>query len=145
MKKLTLKSFLNHTHINKKLVRSTIKQFGGLEYFKESASDICNYGASGGFSGFIYYSDTVKFTKRNKKAIFELCREYSLELGESGSVAGFLKGFNCLKSEPIAEIEDGLYNPKSDNQTTIFNVLAWFVLEEIAQSFEDFKESLKDN
>jgi len=145
MKKLTLKSFLNHTHINKKLVRSTIKQFGNWEYFKESASDICNYGASGGFAGFTYYSDTVAFTKRNKKAIFEFCREYSLELGESGSVSAFLKGFNCLKSETMAEIEDGLYNPKSDNQTTIFNALAWFALEEIARSFEDFKESLKDN
>ena len=145
MKKLTLKSFLNHTHINQKLVRSTIKQFGGLEYFKLSVSDICNYGASGGFLGFTYYSDTVKFTKRNKKAIFDFCREYSLELGQSGSVAGFLKGFNCLKDETMAEIEDGLYNPKSDNQTTIFNALAWFTLEEIARSFEDFKGSLKDN
>jgi len=37
------------------------------ESFKNSAPDISDHGISGGFRGFIYYADTVKFAQENKK------------------------------------------------------------------------------
>ena len=35
----------------------------------QTAQDICNHGISGGFSGFIYYSETVDFFNRNEMRI----------------------------------------------------------------------------
>lgn len=42
----------------------------------QTAQDICNHGISGGFSGFIYYFETVDFFNRNEMRItdyFEDC------------------------------------------------------------------------
>jgi len=29
---------------------------------------------------------------------------------------------------------DGLYNPKSDDKTTVYNALAWYALEDVAHT-----------
>ena len=41
--------------MNKKLINAVAKQIGGLKELKNHASDICNYGAAGGFNGFISF------------------------------------------------------------------------------------------
>ena len=67
MKKITIKNMIENSEIPASLIRSTIKQFGGFESFRESAPDVSNHGIAGGFNGFIYYSDTCDFFKRNKE------------------------------------------------------------------------------
>lgn len=42
-----------------KMVRKIVRTVG-----KESLADVARYGASGGVSGFTYYSDTVAFFKK---------------------------------------------------------------------------------
>ena len=112
------------------LKRAVMRQFGDSESFYESVSDIANYGASGGVSGFIYYSDTVAFTKRNKSKIMGCLSELSCDIGES--IVSMLSHWRCFKGLSEGEIMEGLYNPKSDNKTCVYNALAWYALEEVA-------------
>lgn len=132
----TLKEFCAASNISEALIRATVRQFGGWESFKECASNVANHGISGGFHGFIYYADTVKFAKRNKSDILELCRGMASEIGCSGAVS-LIASFNGMKGETEEDIAEGLYNPRSDNQQTVFNALAWFAGEEVCQSYCD--------
>lgn len=136
MKNLTLKSFCEKSHIAESLIRSTVRQIGDWSAFKNYAQDVTNHGAQGGFCGFTYYNDTVKFTKRNKAEILDFCKQLASDIGESGTIE-FISNFNCMKNYSQEEIADGLYNPRSDNQTTVYNVLAWFTLEEVCRSYCD--------
>jgi len=120
--------------MNKKLINAVARQIGGIKELKNHASDICNYGAAGGFNGFIYYTDTVAFTKKNHALIMELLNNYADDMGVN--VLELLSGFNCFKGMNEHEIFDGLMNPRSDDRTTIYNGLAWFALEEVS-SFID--------
>ena len=121
--------------MNKKLVTAVAKQMGGIAALKESASDICNHGAAGGFIGFIYYTEPEAFTKKHHALIMQLLSEYADDIG--CNVLELLSGFNCFKNMTDAEIFEGLMKPKSDDRTTIYNGLAWFALEEAAKSFEN--------
>ena len=112
------------------LKRAVMLQFGDSESFYESVPDIANYGASGGVSGFIYYDDTVAFAKRNKTKIMQCLEELSSDCGES--IISMLSQWKCLKGLTQREIMEGLYNPKSDDKTTVYNALAWYALEEVA-------------
>lgn len=114
------------------LKRAVMRQSGDSESFYELVPDIANYGASGGVSGFIYYCDTVNFTKRNKGKIMLCLSELSDSIGEP--IVSMLSGWQCLKGLSECEIMDGLYNPKSDNKTCVYNALAWYALEEVANA-----------
>jgi hypothetical protein len=121
--------------MNKKLINAVAKQIGGMTYLKEHASDICNYGASGGVSGFIYYTDTIAFTTRNHALIMELLNNYADDMGVNA--LELLNSFNCFNDMKEHEIFDGLMNKNSEDRTTIYNGLAWFALEEVARYIEN--------
>lgn len=139
MKKITLSAFCKASHIESKLIRSTIRQIGGWTEFQERASDVASHGATGGFSGFTYYSDTVSFTRRNKKAIVTFCENFASELGEGGIIE-FIMGFQCMKNYNQSEVASGLYDPKSEYKATVYNALAWLMLEEVSRSYCDMLE-----
>ena len=82
----------SNTNINSSLIDAVINQFGGKESFKESASDVSNNGINGGFGGFIYYNETVKFAQDNKALIMEMAEEQAQEFGSDGAFA-MIKGF----------------------------------------------------
>ena len=121
--------------MNKKLIHAVARQIGGLKELKNYASNICNYGADGGFNGFIYYTDTVAFTKKNHALIIELLNSVSDDMGVNS--LELLNGFNCFKGMNEHEIFDGLMNPRSDDRTTIYNGLAWFALEEVSRFIDN--------
>jgi len=107
----------------------------------QTLSDVANYGASGGFSGFTYYEDTIQFVKDNRRQIKELVTQMSEDFGVTP--LDFIMSFNCLKDS----ITDGsvinavgafVYGAQCrDDQehdgTTVYNALAWFALEEVAR------------
>lgn len=130
----TIKQFTEQSNIPDKLIRATIRQFGGWEAFKEQAQDVYSHGIAGGFGGFIYYTDTVAFTKQNKSEILLLATDMAEQLDEGGIIS-FLSGFNCLKGYTQEEIANGLFNPRSDEQMIIYNALAWFAAEEVARAY----------
>jgi len=135
--------FVKNSHIPAKLIRATVRQLGGWEYFQETANDITNHGANSGFSGFTYYRDTLAFFRRNRASIMEMTEQMADDLGE-----GMLKmvaGFNCHRGYDFTEdgIARALYTGKCDDATNIQNAMAWFALEEVSRSYVDCLESVQ--
>lgn len=110
------------------LTRAVIRHIGE----RETLEDVARHSADAGWAGFTYYNDTVEFARKHKAEILERASEDAKEYGMEG-VISFLAGFGCLKGYTQEQIADGLYNPKSEDRTTIYNALAWYALEEIAR------------
>lgn len=138
----TLSKFVAESHLPESLVRAVVKQFGGWDSFKESAQDVCNGGINGGFHGFIYYTDTVKFAKAHKAAILDYARDMARDLGEPGAYS-MIAGFNCFKGEGMTgdDVADAVNNARNENHTNVMNALAWFAGEEVCRSFCDLVEA----
>lgn len=130
----TLSRFLVHSHINPSLVRAVVRQAGGWKAFKEMARDVTEYGADAGFSGFIYYTETVRFTNLNKKTIISFARNVSGDLGVS--LYKMVSDVGCLKIT-VAEADSAIHEPGHELHDQVFNALAWFALEEVARSYDD--------
>ena len=102
---------------------------------KGNLSDIASYGVDGGFSGFIYYSDTVKFFDDNRNLIISELTELANELGESS--IDMVKGFNCLNGDYDTEVEQVLMCMPCNDDTTVKNALAWFAAEQVAHQLSN--------
>jgi hypothetical protein len=129
----SLVSLIDSTNIPESLVRAVVRQMGGWKSFKESAPDITRHGISGGFHGFIYYSDTIAFAKRNRKEILEMASAQAKEFGQG--LVEMIKGFRCLDGATEAEIVEGLAG--NTDQTQVPNGLAWYAGEEVARAYCD--------
>ena len=134
--KTTLTDLIKSTNIPLTLVRAVVRQMGGWESFKENAPDITRHGIAGGFGGFIYYSDTVAFTKRNRRAIMQMASEQANEFGVG--LVEMIKGFNCLKGVSEMEVVQGLSG--STDETNVPNALAWYAGEEVSRAYCDLIE-----
>ena len=132
----TLKQFCEHSNIDAALIRAVVRQFGGWDSFCESAQDVANHGIDGGFHGFIYYADTLKFARTNKAIIMAMAKQQADEFGQS--VMEMIAGFNCLKMAPD-ELAEALYNTHSENRTQVLNALAWYAGEEVCRSYVDWQ------
>ena len=119
--------------ISDKLRKAVVKQFGGARAFKAAAPDVCQHGIGGGFAGFIYYADTVRFYQKNKADILSLAKEQAEDIGQS--VLEMIKGFRCLEGMTIDEIAEGIYTTGGDVQ--VANALAWFAAEEVCREYCD--------
>lgn len=147
MKNPTLKSFIENSNINARLIRAVVNQLGGWEAFQEKAPDICNHGAAGGFGGIIYYSETVAFTKKHKKLILDYAEQLAADIGDSDAFQ-LIAGFNCLRGLDLTpgQIAALVYGkePRDDDKaadyTQLFNALCWFAAEEVSRSYVDFLE-----
>lgn len=133
---MTLSEFIKKSNIDSKLIRSVVRSMYGWESFKESAIDIVNNGANCGFGKFIYYYDTVKFTKRNKVSIIGLCKEMDQQIENVGLI-NFICSFNCMKDSNYDEVAKAIYSGKGEEVTKVYNALAWFALEEVCRSYSD--------
>ena len=133
MKNIRIKDIIENSNVPAKLIRSTIKQFGGYEDFKEIASDIYNHGIDGGFRGFIYHKDTVAFYRRNKKEIIELLTSQAQEFGED--ILTMISNFNCIKDQyTVNEIFTAL-SRYDEEYIQLYNCLAWFAGEEVVRAY----------
>ncbi|NCB78513.1 MAG: hypothetical protein EOM41_00675 [Bacilli bacterium] len=141
-KTVTLKTLIANSSIPATLIRAVVKNMGGWKSFKESAQDVVDHGASCGFGNFIYYTDTVAFTAKNRKAIAAYAAEQSKEIGYKDEIEMILS-FKCLQgfNDPItsSEIAKALYGrlADTDTKTIVYNALAWYALEEVALAYCD--------
>lgn len=132
----------SHYGPSQKLIKAVIKQIGystkakDKEELEGTLRDAMNHGASGGFSGFTYYTDTCKFYQRNKKDIIALLKNQASDLGV-GSLTEMVKGFNCAKDEDEESIAKTLYGTSKQAEQGVENCLAWFALEEVARAMCD--------
>ena len=145
LKTVTMKTLIANSSINATLIRAVVKNMGGWESFKESAQDVVDHGAACGFGNFIYFTDTVAFTSKNRKAIAELAAQQAADFGDSSEIEMIL-GFNVIKKDnddlTSSDIARALYGclTDDDKKTTIYNVLAWYALEEVARAYCDLLE-----
>ena len=141
MKNITLKTFIENSNIPARVVRAVVRQIGGWESFKQSATDITRHGIDGGFNGFIYNSDTESFAKRNRKDIAAMASAQADDMGTG--IFEMIRGFGCFKGDKLTDEEIGqaLYAGKqADEAPAILNGLAWYAGEEVARSYCDLSE-----
>lgn len=134
---MTLTKFAAECPAGEILTRAVVKQIGGWESFKESAEDVTEHGADGGFSGFIYYTDTLRFYKNHKEEIYSLLHDYAEQFGIQ--VITLMQGWRCLSNSTEEEIGATLYGSSQKHDTSVANALAWFALEEVARFYVDNK------
>ena len=141
---LTLSQFIAESGLPASLVRSTVRQCGDWQTFREIAQDVCNHGANCGFGNFIYYADTIPFSKRNKKALLELCKEQANDIyGHGMTIPAFIAGFNCVDCD-AEQVAIALYTGKGDDITEVYNALAFYALEEVARRYCDILETFNE-
>ena len=123
----------------KTLINAVINRIG-----MKSVEDVNNHGIDGGFHGFIYYTDTVRFYRRHRKDILRMAQEMASDIGED--MLQMIGGFNCLKyyvhgagkwtdHEGQEAVGKTVYGGKVDD--VVANALAWFAAEEVCRMFED--------
>lgn len=129
-----MKKFIEKSWIDKALIKAVIKQIGGFGYFRDCACDIANHGIDGGYHGFIYYFDTVKFTEDNLPQILAMAKYQATDYGH-GTYIDFMVGFRCFKNLNQSEILDGLHSVGSDFMVDVYNGIAWYAGEEVARAY----------
>lgn len=114
------------------LINAVISRLG-----MDSVEDVQNHGVGGGFSGFIYYNDTVRFFNRHKKQIMKLADNLANECGVG--VLELIQGFNCLRDFKLTvdEIAKAIYTGKGEMTAQIKNAMAWFAAEEVCRFFDN--------
>lgn len=136
--KKTLKDYLAYCEnrgLSPRLVRAVINQHGDWEDWMANAPNIARHGIDGGFNGFIYYSETCEFARKNRSLIADYLDQLAADMGESPTK--LVQGFSCLGSDfSEAEIGRCLYGRGDDTQ--IMNALAGFAAEECAHAYEDW-------
>ena len=139
MKTKTMKEFIKFANVPEELIRGVVRQIGGWDAFQEHAEDVVNHGGSGGFDGFIYYTDTCRFYAIYRDYILDYARAMAEDMGEE--VMRMVQGFPCLEDAKESEVGLTLYGTKKQHDTQVANALAWFALEEVSRSYVDWKES----
>ena len=139
MMKKTLKNLIESTNIPESLVRAVVRQMGGWESFTESAEDVARHGIDGGFHGFVYYTDTEPFARRNRAAIAEHAEQQADDFGTT--VTEMIQGFGCFRNgdKPTdSEIGMALYSGKNKpDGVNVLNALAWYAGEEVCRAYCD--------
>lgn len=125
-------------HIPAELIHATIAQFGDWKYFQESAANISDHGAAGGFPNFSYYLDTIAFFDGNRAHILKMAAEMATDCGYKSSF-DMMAAFNCFAGLTDQEIFNALIDPEAEEATTIKNGLSWFALEEVARNVYDYQ------
>jgi hypothetical protein len=127
---------------NMKLALAVIEQLGiENDDDLQVLSDISKHGIQGGYSGFIYYHDTVEFWNKNRLEIRKVLLQDADEFGTD--VCTMIKGFNCLKTLDLDtdEIMECIYtDADTENRTSILNALSWYSAEKIAYAYENMLE-----
>lgn len=117
----------------KSLINAVINRIG-----LDSVNDVNSHGISGGFSGFIYYTETHAFAMRYRKDIVRLLEEQADQLGEE--VVSMVSNFgafrhNKMDNEDRKELYKYLGGGKCE-KSTITNLMAWFAAEEVCRMFD---------
>ena len=114
---------------------------GSGETFKELSADLVNCaenGANIGISGFIYYSETISFFKKNRTAITShierTAEEFGTDIFEMVQCFGVFR--NSEKPTP-SEIGKALWDKSKTypELTALYNVFAWYALEEVSRAW----------
>lgn len=128
------------------IIKAVYEQLGceDEEEFFRITSDVMTpggCGANAGFTGFIYYSDTVEFYLQNRDLIKGLLNKAVSDGIGYNSAVEMVSHFNdCEGSYSMDEIGMALYDPQyHDDLTTLYDTLAKYALEEVAYWAHEFE------
>ena len=133
----TLKEVLKEYPEYSKLINAVIRRVG-----ISSVKDINRHGIQGGYNGFIYHADTIKFAKTYRKEIFKLLKEDTYQLWlETSDIPNIVAEFNYFKN---AKMDDNDFMNLAGyivlGKTTdekIPHLMAWYAAEAVCRWFED--------
>ncbi len=130
----SIKTVISENSEFKVLINAVISRVG-----KDSIQDINNHGIDGGYSGFIYHSDTVPFANRYRKLIIQLLERDAQEFGTE--ISEMVSGFGIFRNNPMdADDKRELYRFLSETKCkehTIPNLMAWYAAETVCRWFEN--------
>jgi uncharacterized protein YbgA (DUF1722 family) len=121
----------------KTLINAVINRIG-----LDNVENVNIHGISGGFAGFIYYSETHAFAMRYRKLIVKLLEDQAEQLGEEVvemvSNFGYFRsnGKSTMDNEDRKELYKYLGGGKCE-QSIITNLMAWFAAEEVCHMFDN--------
>jgi hypothetical protein len=105
----------------------------------DSVEDVNRHGIDGGYSGFIYYSETHSFAMRHRKTIISMLENDASNFGQE--VVEMVSGFGVFRNSPMDnEDRKDLYHYLGMGrceQSTITNLMAWYAAESVCRLFED--------
>lgn len=131
---LTKSQVLKNNAAYKTVINAVISRVGVA-----SVSGINRHGINGGFSGFIYYTDTHRFAMRNRKTIIQMLEEDAECVGED--VVTMVSGFGQFRNNKMdSDDKKDLYRylgGATCEQSTITNLMAWYAAETVCRMFED--------
>ena len=147
-----LKSYLNiHSNFTDDTIRSVIIALGfhpvhsTREEVKELSGifkDCSENGADSGFSGFNYFNETIAFFMANRQDIVKHMEQTATEMGTDiiSMVQSFGVFRNSDKPTP-SEVGRALWDSKKHpDLTSLYNVFAWYALEEVSRTWYRYLE-----
>jgi hypothetical protein len=151
----TIPGFIAYVRENSSWQMSTIRNViqalghntqGGIESLKDLSSQLATcakHGADGSFPSFTYCSDTVRFFKHNRKDIVTNIGQTAAETGMD--IIKMVQSFGVFRySTPPAsgEVGTALWDSAHihDELTMLYNVFAWYALEEISNIWYRYLE-----
>jgi hypothetical protein len=118
-----------------------------IESLKDLSSQLvtcAKHGADAGFPGFTYYQDTIHFFKHNRKDIVTNIGHTAAETGMD-IIIKMVQSFGVFRYDtPPAsgQVGKALWDSAHiyDELTTLYNVFAWYALEEISHIWYRYLE-----
>jgi hypothetical protein len=141
----------NYSGFTDDTIRNVIEALGfdpvhaTSEEVKELSTQFENcaeHGANIGITGFIYYSETIPFYMANRQDIVKHMEQTAAEMGTD--IISMVQCFGIFRhgGKPApSEVCRALWDSnKHQELTTIYNVFAWYALEEIARTWYRYLE-----
>ena len=121
----------------------------------DSIKDVNKHGMSGGFSNFIYYTDTVNFFSQYKKIIMKLVKNEVDQFRCGVSALEMIQGLDSLTSPTLKnswdseytqtpvytldEIAEAIHQGRGEYAEMIINAVSWFAAETVCRMFEEWE------
>jgi len=134
--KITQKSFFENAP---EFSKAVVAEVGGWQECTQLAREVTEHGADSGTGGFIYYSDTVPFARKNLNEIMRYATEQAEDFNQS--LFAMLSSFKCMEGLSENEIASAIYDVHDSYGKVVLNCLAWYALEETARAYTDMEES----
>ena len=139
-------SNFTETTINNVIKTLGFSLSGSRETFNELSTQLENcaeHGADIGIPGFIYYSETIPFFRKNRQDIVNHMEQTAAEIGTD--IISMVKEFGVFRNsdKPTpSEVGRALWDSGKnyDDLTTLYNVFAWYALEEVSRTWYRYLE-----
>lgn len=128
----TIKKVISGHSNYKTLINNVVNNLSN----KEDIHNIYEHGIAADFGKFVYYDDTVKFWRDNRKSITALLEDVAEQMGDD-MLQMVCRYFNYDLDLQPTEVAKCIYGRFSleDRNEQIYNVLTWFAAEEVCRWF----------